>query len=72
MKQTIDVPKELESNWLTMNHPLVDALIEAFQHANCLSCSHSMSADEDGEQILVCSKQNYKRVDEEDCCWEYL
>lgn len=36
----------------------------------CLYCSHSMSADdEDGNQVLVCSQQNYKVVDEDDCCW---
>lgn len=58
MRLIIDVPKELDAPAKVM--------------PNCLLCSHSMSADEDGEQILVCSKQNYKRVDEEDCCWEYL
>lgn len=39
---------------------------------DCLSCSASMSADdENGEQYLVCSTHGYERVPEDGCCEDY-
>ena len=39
---------------------------------DCLSCSCSMSADdENGEHYLVCSAHNYERVPEDGCCEDY-
>ena len=71
--------KGMQHGFIVLNKKEVEALGEAIKilkrsnvEMDCLSCSHSMSADdEDGNPVLVCSEQSHKVVSENGTCWKW-